>query len=1752
LQKHIGYDVDTKTPLFNLLPERFRTHSRFSFFTSKKSNMREGYSFTYSYAIRKARLFVLSMLIILGSADAFAQTLTTDNTDYPPLSNAVFTGDGFGANETVILRVKNLTQPCNTTYGDSSYLPWTVLADETGHFETSWTVCNCPGDSLKLKATGQSSGLYAEAFFTDGVPPPVSLATLGSAYTQNFNSLSLTGTLNTVTPDGWTFLEAGSSANTTYAAGTGSDNAGNTYSFGPASNVDRAFGGLLSGSVVPSVGASFVNNTGATITSLAISYTGEMWRAGVLNRNAADRLDFQLSTNATSLATASGTWVDYNSLDYNSSNINAAAGALDGNAAANRTVISFTITGLSIANGAAFWIRWTDSDITSSDDGLAVDDFSLTPNGAAPATAGIYESYAIMNFGGSDVYYDLLANTGLTDFNGAYLGTYNSTQALYLDGAQNKTYKCSPPSDVLNGKLYYRIYSTSETPGSFSSAVNLPFLSNDGATGCGGQNQTWQKADAGVNLLSGLCDGTYYIEVYTTADINTGTSVANNGGTNYKATFTVKNDDRSGIYQTMLVLKVNGGGDTYYDLQASTPAFDFSGSLGTFCPNGSLVVAGAEQKTFKCPNNDILNKNKLFYRVYPAGSPSGGFVPLDLGFISNDAGALCAGGQNQTWRNTGGTSDILTGLLPGNYTLEVYTQASYTTNGICESIHYSNNGGVNYKANFTVLAPPSFTTKPASSITFSTVSSCNAVGTYSFVTAGSTPISLSYTFSGVTTGSGSGTGTGATFNVGTTHVTVTASNACSPNAVYEFDVVVQDITPPTVVTQNVTVNLDASGNAIVTAAQVNNGSSDACGIASMSLSNISFNCSNVLPTASDLFISEYVEGSSNLKAIEIYNGTGAPVNLATYQLQFYFNGSATSGTTITLSGTLAANDVYVVADDNAGAGVLAVADQISTLSFFNGDDAIALVKSGNNIDVIGQIGVDPGTQWGSGLTSTLDHTLRRKSYVSIGDNNGSNAFNPATEWNGFALDNIADLGAHTYTGSNVVTLSVTDNNNNTGTATALVIVIDNLAPETPTIDDATGECTVTVTAPTTTDNCSVTVTGTTTDPLTYSTQGTSTIHWTFKDASGNTSTATQTVIVLNTTAPTPDLASLPDATGECSATIAVAPTATGNCGNTITGSTSDALTRTTQGTSVVTWTFTDPNGGTTATQTQNIVVANTTAPTPDLASLPDATGECSATIAVAPTATGNCGNTITGTTSDALTQTTQGTSVVTWTFTDPNGGTTATQTQNIVVANTTAPTPDLASLPDATGECSATIAVAPTATGNCGNTITGTTSDALTRTTQGTSVVTWTFTDPNGGTTATQTQNIVVDDVTKPVPDVTTLPVINATCSVTLSAPTATDNCVGNIAGTTPQLTFTVPGSYTVVWTYNDGNGNTETQSQTVNVAAVTVDANASSTPIPLGTNVILKATISPAVAGISIEFFVDGVSKGTATTNGSGYAELNIGSQPLEVYQVVAKALPSCGISEPAYLPVYDPNGSFVTGGGWIQSPAGAFAADPLATGKANFGFVSKYKKGSSAVDGNTEFQFHAGNLNFKSTLHEAGSLVITNGKATYRGDGTVNGVPGYKFTLIAIDGNWNSGTGPDKFRIIIKGAGGVVYDNQMGAAENADDATILGGGSIVIHQASGKKAAVNLYGTADKLEIKVSNNPSMGSQPFMLQFRSSDRSADISLKVLDANGKPVELKRGVRVGQTVEVGRSFVSGLYFVEAVQGDQRVVLKLIKQ
>lgn len=219
--------------------------------------------------------------------------------------------------------------------------------------------------------------------FLTGAAPAFAqyVALTATPATQNFDTLAVSGT-GTALPDGWYLLEAGNNANTSYAADDGSSNSGNTYSYGAAGSGERALGLLRSGSLSPLVGARLRNESGAAISEIAVTYTGEQWRLGAAGR--ADTLHVQYSLDATSLGDEAAFWTDAPALDLSSPVTSGTAGKLDGNLAANRAAISGSITGLNLAPSASVWVRWVDADISGPEDGLALDDVTFAIAGDPP------------------------------------------------------------------------------------------------------------------------------------------------------------------------------------------------------------------------------------------------------------------------------------------------------------------------------------------------------------------------------------------------------------------------------------------------------------------------------------------------------------------------------------------------------------------------------------------------------------------------------------------------------------------------------------------------------------------------------------------------------------------------------------------------------------------------------------------------------------------------------------------------------------------------------------------------------------------------------------------------------------------------------------------------------------------------------------------------------------------------------------------------------------------------------------------------------------------------------------------------------------------------------------------------------------------------------------------------------------------------------------------------------------------------
>jgi hypothetical protein len=213
---------------------------------------------------------------------------------------------------------------------------------------------------------------------------PVSIT--GTTYTQNFNLLdSVTSVSSSNMPAGWSIYEKGTSATSVdqkYKAGTGSSNAGDTYSFGTLGNVDRALGSVASSSNTPSYGVLFTNNSGATITSINIQFYVEQWRHSkdTLVVLVADSLGLDYSTNATAINDSMASWLSSSIFAVSPQNTyNTAATALNGNLSANRTLVTGTIM-VTVPAGGSVALRFKDIRVSTplGNDGLAVDDLSLT------------------------------------------------------------------------------------------------------------------------------------------------------------------------------------------------------------------------------------------------------------------------------------------------------------------------------------------------------------------------------------------------------------------------------------------------------------------------------------------------------------------------------------------------------------------------------------------------------------------------------------------------------------------------------------------------------------------------------------------------------------------------------------------------------------------------------------------------------------------------------------------------------------------------------------------------------------------------------------------------------------------------------------------------------------------------------------------------------------------------------------------------------------------------------------------------------------------------------------------------------------------------------------------------------------------------------------------------------------------------------------------------------------------------------
>ena len=660
-------------------------------------------------------------------------------------------------------------------------------------------------------------------------------------------------------------------------------------------------------------------------------------------------------------------------------------------------------------------------------------------------------------------------------------------------------------------------------------------------------------------------------------------------------------------------------------------------------------------------------------------------------------------------------------------------------------------------------------------------------------------------------------------NVGANPIVMTVTDVNGNSSTCLSIVTVQDIIAPTVVCQNITVQLDAAGVATITPAQIDNGSTDNCSIATMTLSQTTFGCFDSGANNVTLTVTDVNGNSSSCTAVVTVQDNVAPgfasspLNITasavdglcgrviTYNVPTYFDACGAVLTQTDGSG-LTTGDIFPVG----------VTTQTFTLTDASGnsiDTSFTITITDDELPVITNCPANitaaaSATGCGSNVSWVEPVTSDNCPAVAVVSSNAPGSFFPV--------------------GTTTVTYTATDAAGNTSTCSFTVTVNDTLAPVVPVLATVSDACYLTVTAPTTTDNCAGTVTGTTTAPLTYNAQGTYSITWSFADGSGNTSTATQTVIVLDNSAPTITAPATVTATANaaCTATGVVlgTPATSDNCA--VANVTNDAPAAFSLGTTVVTWTVTDAAGNT-STATQNVTITDNTPPSISApgALTVQANSSCAAFSVNlgTPITADNCG--VASVTNNAPAVFPLGTTTVIWTVSD-NSGNTTTATQVVTVVDQGAPS--LVAPANITIPAGASCSVTPTSIGNAFTTDNCTagsvTNNAPASFPIGTTTVTWTVTDGAGNTT-TATQTVTVVDLVAPA--ITAPATVTATttsgCSATgvvLGTPTTSDNC-SSVTVTNNAPTSYPVGSTTVTWTATDASGNSTMAVQTVTVTDI-------------------------------------------------------------------------------------------------------------------------------------------------------------------------------------------------------------------------------------------------------------------------------------------------------------------------------------------
>lgn len=714
-------------------------------------------------------------------------------------------------------------------------------------------------------------------------------------------------------------------------------------------------------------------------------------------------------------------------------------------------------------------------------------------------------------------------------------------------------------------------------------------------------------------------------------------------------------------------------------------------------------------------------------------------------------------------------------------------------------------------------------TCPGNMIVNNDPGNCDAVVTY-------TAPSVADNCSGNTVTQIAGLSSGATFPPGTTTNTFVAADGDGNTDTCSFTVTVIDTEIPVADCQPVTVYLDATGNASVTASQINNNSSDNCSISSISASPTTFNCSNLGGNNVMLTVTDVNGNVGTCNASVTVLDTIRPTATAPANVNVNTDNGLCSASGVNLGMPVTSDNCAVTSITNNNPGTYPVG--VTTVTWLVAD------QSGNNITV---------TQTVTVTDNEAPNVICRNDTVILdGSGNGSIT---AMDINNGSADNcgIASYTVHpalfdcSAIGNNNVWLVVTDIHGNADSCMATVVVIDTvqpviMAPANVTASANPGSCYATgvvLGSPIASANCgSFTVTN---DAPSMFPVGVTTVTWTVIDQSNNTSTITQTVTVTDDEYPVitnvPSDIAVTNTAGMCGAVVTwQAPLASDNCYNLNFSSNYSSGSTFPIGTTMVVYTATDGSGNV-VTASFNVTVTDTEDPAimnvPGNITINNAAGLCSGIATwTSPFATDNCPGVVLSSNFSSGSSFPVGTTTVIYTATDVYGNS-ATASFTVTVNDTEAPV--LSVVNDTLNVISGTCAAAgnsitpPAAMDNCG--ISTMVNNASSPVPVGTHIITWTVTDIHGNTSTINQTVVVVDNeapVIVPAPDVTDS--VNAAgCTATgvsLGVPSYGDNCgVLNVSNNAP-VNYPV-GTTVVTWTVTDIHGNVSTATQLVTINAL-------------------------------------------------------------------------------------------------------------------------------------------------------------------------------------------------------------------------------------------------------------------------------------------------------------------------------------------